>query len=124
MANNQITPASIPPEELQIHKLITNIIQLIENAKSKVAIQTNSVVVILYWNIGDIINKEVLGNKRAEYGEQIIANMAIKLTDMYGSGFDRPNLFRMLKFARLFRGNECDTVTPIVMVAHCKDYGN
>lgn len=101
-SKNQIVPISNLPEETQFHDLVTNIIQLIENAKTKVSIQTNSVMVTLYWNIGNTINKRVLENKRADYGEQIIAKMAVRLTEIYGSGFDRPNIFRMLKFARIF----------------------
>ena len=41
-------------------------------------------------------------NKLAEYGESIVAQMAEKLTTLYGGGFDRPNLTRMIKFARMF----------------------
>jgi predicted nuclease of restriction endonuclease-like (RecB) superfamily len=101
-SSKQIIATSTALEDTQLHKLITTVIQLIENAKAKVTIHTNSVMVTLYWNVGNTINKEILGEKRAEYGEHVIAKMAVTLTELYGSGFDRPNIFRMLKFSRIF----------------------
>jgi len=79
-----------------------NIIHQVELVKSKVAIYTNSSLVMLYWNIGSIISQEILNNKRAEYGEQIILQISRKLVMLYGSGFDRINLSRMIKFSKLY----------------------
>lgn len=74
---------------------------------------------MLYWNIGNLINKEVLDNKRAEYGEQVIVQMADELTKLYGSGFDRPNLSRMVKFARLYPKQEiCVTASHKLSWSH------
>ncbi|MCM1185146.1 MAG: hypothetical protein NC251_02320 [Lachnoclostridium sp.] len=32
------------------------------------------------WNIGERINKEILGNVRAEYGKQIVSRLATQLS--------------------------------------------
>lgn len=46
--------------------LMNSIIQQIELARTKVVSYTNSTLVLLNWQIGNLINQEVLTNKRAE----------------------------------------------------------
>jgi predicted nuclease of restriction endonuclease-like (RecB) superfamily len=75
---------------------------LIENNKQKVILQVKSAVNLLFWQVGKRINDEILNNKRAEYGAQIIANLAEKLSANYGRNFDEKNLRRMLQFAECF----------------------
>ena len=59
-----------------------------------------------YWQIGSIIDSEVLREERAECGAQIRVTLSHELTARYGKGFDRPNLSRMVTFARLFPDRE------------------
>ncbi|WP_053351162.1 DUF1016 N-terminal domain-containing protein [Rickettsia amblyommatis] len=73
----------------------------IESAKSHVASYANSALVALYWNVGSLINDEILHNVRAEYGAQILSNLSQELILLYGNGFDGPNLSRMVKFSKL-----------------------
>lgn len=82
--------------------LVSNIIYQIESAKSQVASYTNSTLVMLYWHIGSLINQEILNNKRAEYEEQILSQIAKRLTLLYGNGFDFATLSRMVKFSKLY----------------------
>lgn len=93
----QIIEPNILPNTKLSKKLLDNIITQIESAKSHVALYTNSAVVMLYWNVGKLLNIEILNNNRAEYGEQILPQLAKELTLLYGNGFDRPNLSRMVK---------------------------
>ena len=44
------------------------------------------------------IHHEVMKDKRAEYGEQVMANLAIKLTERYGEGFIKRNLHHFVDF--------------------------
>ena len=44
--------------------------------------------------------------KRAEYGEQIVATLSPQLTAEYGQGFAERNLFRMIQFAEVFPDGE------------------
>jgi hypothetical protein len=37
----------------------------------------------MYWHIGERINREVLDNKRAEYGKQIVASVARQLQEEF-----------------------------------------
>src|SRR5262249_10290943 len=62
----------------------------------------NSELTMLYWRIGDRLRKEVLRERRAEYGRQVVDSIAIRLTTEFGNGFGRRNLFRMLQFAEQF----------------------
>lgn len=75
---------------------------LIEQARFRVASTVNSALILMNWHIGKRINDEILKNKRAEYGKEILPTLAAKLSEEYGRGFDTPNLSRMLKFAELY----------------------
>ena len=82
--------------------LITDLRTLINEARNKVALIVNTEITLLYWHIGKRINKEVLGNQRAEYGKQIVLTVSTQLTEEYGKGFNEKNLRRMMQFAELF----------------------
>ena len=57
----------------------------------------------MYWQIGERINRDVLGNKRAEYGKQIVSQVAMQLQQEFGSkGFDEKSIRRMMQFASMF----------------------
>ena len=52
--------------------LFQSIAFLIQESKHRVAVAVNSELSFLYWNIGKTIRKEVLKERRAEYGKQVI----------------------------------------------------
>ncbi|HEV2613136.1 MAG TPA: PDDEXK nuclease domain-containing protein [Gammaproteobacteria bacterium] len=89
--------------------LFQDISHLIESAKNHVARQTNSTLVNLYWRIGNRINQDILKNKRAEYGNTIIKQLAQQLTIKYGRGFNTRGLFKMVRFVKLFPD---ETIVP------------
>jgi predicted nuclease of restriction endonuclease-like (RecB) superfamily len=62
----------------------------------------NTALVWLYWNIGKRIREDILKQKRAEYGEQIVYAVCRELSDLNGRGFGRANVFNMVRFADLF----------------------
>lgn len=81
--------------------LMQDLRQIIEQARGHVAATANYELSIMYWHIGERINREVLGNKRAEYGKQIVSTVATQLREEYGSrGFDEKNIRRMMQFAQ------------------------
>ena len=83
--------------------LIQDLRQIIEQARGQVAATANYAQTMMYWHIGERINREVLGNQRAEYGKQIVAQVARQLQDEYGKkGFDEKSIRRMMQFASLF----------------------
>jgi len=85
--------------------LFKDISNLIELARNHVAHYANSALILLYWQIGHHINQHILKNDRAEYGEQVVKQLATQLTIRYGSGFDSPNLTRMVRLAKIFPEN-------------------
>lgn len=85
------------------NNLLADVRQMIEATKSQVAVTVNSAMTLMYWHIGDRINREVLGGARAAYGRQIVDKLSKQLTDLYGGNqFTLRNLQRMMQFASSF----------------------
>jgi len=82
--------------------LLSDIRLLIEGARARAAVAVNSEMVRLYWSIGARIRKDILAFERAAYGEQIVHALSRQLSEDYGSGFGRTNLFSMIRFAEAF----------------------
>lgn len=95
--------AGVPSSE---QDLVAQVSALIESARESIASYANATLTMTYWQIGSIIDSEVLREERAEYGAQIRVTLSHELTARYGKGFDRPNLSRMVTFARLFPDRE------------------
>ena len=45
------------------------------------------------------INRDVLHDKRAEYGKAIVSTLSAHLMELYGKDFNSRNLYRMMQFA-------------------------
>lgn len=58
--------------------------QIVDQARIHVAATANYELTMMYWHIGERINREVLDNQRAEYGKQIVSQVATQLQDAYG----------------------------------------
>ncbi len=83
--------------------LMQDLRQIVEQARSRVASKANVELTMMYWHIGERINREVLDNQRAEYGKQIVALVAQQLkAEFGGKGFEKSSITRMMKFAKLF----------------------
>lgn len=83
-------------------KLINEIVSLIEDGKKQLAYAANATITFTYWHIGKRINTEILENKRAEYGKQIVVSVARQLTEQYGRSYEEKSLRRMMQFAQVF----------------------
>lgn len=82
--------------------LVERVSSLVREARESIASYANATLTLTYWQVGSLIDSEVLGGERAGYGSQILASLAHELTARFGRGFDRPNLSRMVTFAREF----------------------
>ena len=82
--------------------LLTELSQLIEQSQQQVVAQANSTLTLLFWHIGNRINNEILQNKRADYGKQIVSTLSTELKERYGRNFELGNLRRMIQFADQF----------------------
>ncbi len=89
------------PQEL--NNLFESINQIIEEARNTVYRTANFTMVKAYWSIGKtIIEEEQKGQERAEYGKELIKQLAKNLTKKHGRGFDKTNLWHMRNFYQLF----------------------
>jgi len=86
--------------------LLKDLRELIAEARQDVARQVNSTLVLLYWRIGQRIHQDILKEKRAEYGEQIVYAVSTQLVKEFGTGFSEKNLRRMVQFAEAFPDEE------------------
>ena len=90
-------------QQYKTQSLIQDLRQIIEQARGQVAATANYAQTMMYWHIGERINREVLGNQRAEYGKQIVSQVSTQLQEEYGKkGFESRNIRRMMQFAKEF----------------------
>ncbi|WP_294316939.1 PDDEXK nuclease domain-containing protein [uncultured Chryseobacterium sp.] len=83
-------------------ELFIDLSRLIEQSRQQVAMQANSTLTILFWQVGKRINDDILQNQRAEYGKQIVSTVATQLENAYGRNFAEKNVRRMMQFADVF----------------------
>jgi predicted nuclease of restriction endonuclease-like (RecB) superfamily len=95
-------PGLVPKLAAPGARLLADLRGMIAAARAQAARSVNAALVMLYWRLGQRIRRDILRQKRAAYGEQIIATLARRLTAEFGRGFSRRNLFSMLRFAELF----------------------
>lgn len=88
---------------LETKDLMADLRQIIDSARARVATTANYELTMMYWHIGERINRDVLANQRAEYGKQIVSTLARQLQALYGTrGFDGKSIRRMMQFADVF----------------------
>lgn len=95
-----VKPASTP--DLAGAELLPELRNLIQTARQTVAVAVNAALTTLYWQIGFRIRKEILREKRAAYGEEIVHALSAQLSVEFGRGFTARNLFNMIRFAEVF----------------------
>lgn len=83
-------------------KLIDSLKNLILESKNSAIVNVNSILTMMYWEIGNTINQEILKNSRAEYGKSIVVSVSRELKKEFGSSFEEKNLRRMIQFATVF----------------------
>jgi hypothetical protein len=89
-------------KELVDNTLLIEIKHLIQTAKQRATIAVNAELTLLYWQVGKRIADNVLNGERANYGKQIIDNLAQQLTRDYGKGWSQKQLHHCLRFAEVF----------------------
>jgi len=60
--------------------LVERLSSLIDQAREQVASYANATLTMTYWQVGAIIDSEVLGTGRAEYGAQTLVTLSQKLS--------------------------------------------
>ena len=89
---------------------------IIESSQKAAYRAVNTLLVQRNWLIGYRIAEEELGGEeRSEYGLKIIKKISKELTQLYGKGYDRSNLYHCLKFYKTF---------PQIVDTVCRQSGN
>jgi DUF1016 N-terminal domain len=86
--------------------LLADLRELILATRQTVAKGVSAALVVLYWQIGRRIRKDILHEKRAGYGEEILPTLSAKLVPKFGHGFSPRNLARMISLAEVFPDNQ------------------
>ena len=96
------------PESQQLY---ADVCHIIDETRTRVAVYVNAEVCMTNWRIGTRIKEDVLYNKRAEYGKQVVKTLAAKLTERYGKGWSEKTLRHCLRAAETF--SETDIVYAV-----------
>ncbi|SEG40441.1 Predicted nuclease of restriction endonuclease-like (RecB) superfamily, DUF1016 family [Legionella quinlivanii DSM 21216] len=88
-----------------------DIVNLIAYSKNKAYQAVNTVLIDLYWRIGEYISQKI---SLAEWGEGVVEHLAnyISRTHPGIRGFTRPNLFRMKQFYETYHDDQI--ISPLV----------
>lgn len=82
--------------------LLAELREMILGAREGVAHAVDSALTTLYWHAGRRIRQDILKEKRAGYGEQIVSALGRQLAAEFGRGFDEKSLRHMIRFAQVF----------------------
>lgn len=95
---NEIEKNSKIVSQVVTQSLIQDAYTIIDQAQETAYRQVNETLIKRNWLLGMRIQYDVLKGKRAEYGEQIIEDLAINLSAKYGNGFIKRNLHHFVDF--------------------------
>ncbi|MBI3464915.1 MAG: hypothetical protein HY000_17940 [Planctomycetes bacterium] len=85
--------------------ILGDFVELLEAARRTSARAVNAVMTTTYWEIGRrIVEIEMRGQGRADYGKQLISRLAVDLTARFGRGFGRASLYQMRGFYLAYPG--------------------
>ena len=83
------------------NQLIQDIRQIVIESKNNAIQSVNSILTMMYWQIGNNINQDILKNNRADYGKSIVVTLSRQLQVEFGKGFAEQNLRRIMQFANV-----------------------
>ncbi|STY62187.1 PDDEXK nuclease domain-containing protein [Mannheimia haemolytica] len=83
-------------------EFVNEISQLIQSSKQRMTVAVNAELTLLYWHIGKRINDYILQGERAEYGQEVVKNLAQSLTEQFGKGWSKRHLNYTMQFAATF----------------------
>jgi predicted nuclease of restriction endonuclease-like (RecB) superfamily len=91
---------SVQPVSCKVSsRFYKSVSKILHAARSKAYRAVNFAMVEAYWNIGRmIVEEEQEGRERAEYGQILIKNLSLRLTDEFGKGFSEQSLRNFRQF--------------------------
>ena len=111
MPANEIIP------QQNIDGLYASVRGILASARQRAYTAVNFAMVESYWLIGQqIVEHEQGGEARADYGKGLLRELAWRLTNEFGKGFDERELRKMRQFYMLFKIR--DTLRPELTWSH------
>lgn len=104
MSDNRSIPKDSRAVVQETGELYQDACTIIEQARAMAYRAVNEVLIKRNWLLGMRIQREVLKDKRAEYGERIIKELANALIVQYGKGFTWRNLYNYIDFYQKHEG--------------------
>lgn len=86
--------------ETDIRLLATQISTLILQSREAAGRAVNASLTLLYWRVGKVLIEQNLSDSKAGYGLQVIASLATRLTQQYGSGWSQRQLFYCIQLSK------------------------
>jgi len=85
--------------------LYGRVCEILDTARAHVARTVNTTQVMANWLIGrEMVEEEQRGKRRADYGQQLVAQLSAQLKLAYGRGWSPQNLFYMKQFYLAYPG--------------------
>lgn len=87
-----------------LDSLYNNAVEVIDSARERAYKQINESLVRRNWELGKLIaEEEIRGRERSEiYGLDVIKSLSKRLTEKYGKGFSKTNLYSYVNFYKMF----------------------
>lgn len=83
--------------------LLTDARHIIDASRNTAYRAINVVMLQRNWKLGKRIHEEILrGKDRADYGAEVVKNLSKNLTEIYGKGFNKNNLYAFVSFYKIF----------------------
>jgi hypothetical protein len=82
--------------------LLADIRQLIAHSRRRAVAAVNAELTLLYWSVGQRLQIETLKGERAEYGKQVVAQVAQQLALDFGKGWSARQLWMCVQLVATF----------------------
>ena len=116
------------PEITNTRQVFSGVLQHIRQARQKVYVQANTILIDLYWQLGKTISEKVAS---AAWGKGVVTELAqyIAQNDPESKGYSDKNLWRMKQFYETYQANpklsslvrELPWTQNTIIFARCKD---
>ena len=103
--SSKVPAKAVSAPEVGYAGIVEGIVDLLEAARRASARSVNAIMTATYWEIGRrIVECEQAGERRAEYGAEVLKRLSAALTERFGRGFGLSNLKQMRMFYVCFSG--------------------
>ena len=82
--------------------IVQEIRTMIDDARRRTALSVNAHLTVLYWRIGERINREILREQRGSYGDEVVLHVSRQLTNVFGRGWSERQLRLCISLYKAF----------------------